>query len=152
MIHVISIASLLRSVDLRPNDMLGIEILWDSATSTITILHCAEAQVLTVSFGVEGERRGTTMTPAAHFAAMLDVTWDVGSTEGRGVNYSKSSVPVKIWRDANFAGCSDTWHSVSGWVVVCFGGAVSWESCKQPMRGVSTMDADSEYQACGSVA
>jgi hypothetical protein len=34
--------------------------------------------------------------------------------------------------------------------VVCFGGAVFWESCKQLTTAVSTMDA--KYQACGSVA
>jgi hypothetical protein len=37
---------------------------------------------------------------------------------------------------------------VSGWAVVCFGGAISWESCKTPMTASSTMDA--EYQACGA--
>jgi hypothetical protein len=31
-----------------------------------------------------------------------------------------------------------------------FGGAVSWESCKQPTAAASTMDA--EYQACGAAA
>jgi 23S rRNA U2552 (ribose-2'-O)-methylase RlmE/FtsJ len=31
---------------------------------------------------------------------------------------------------------------------VCFGGAIAWESCKQPTTAASTMDA--EYQACWS--
>jgi hypothetical protein len=57
---------------------------------------------------------------------------------------------VDIWCDAKFAGCPDTRRSVTGWVVVSFGGAVPWESCKEPTTAVSTMDA--EYQACGSVA
>jgi hypothetical protein len=61
----------------------------------------------------------------SHFAAMLDVIRYVGSTAERGITYGKSSVPVAIWCDANFAGCPDTRRSVSGWVVVCFGGAVS---------------------------
>jgi hypothetical protein len=81
----------------------------------------------------------------AHFAAMLDVIRYVGCTAERGITYGQSSVPVAIWCDANFAGCPDTRRSVSGWVVVCFGGAMSWESCKQPTTAVSTMDA--EYQA-----
>jgi hypothetical protein len=57
---------------------------------------------------------------------------------------------VELWCDANFAACLDTRFSVSGWVVVCFGGVVSWESCKQPTAAASTMDA--EYQACGAAA
>jgi hypothetical protein len=63
----------------------------------------------------------------SHFAAMMDVLRYVGSTAERGITYGQSSVPVSIWCDANFAGCPDTRHSVSGWVpvVVCLGGAVS---------------------------
>jgi hypothetical protein len=57
---------------------------------------------------------------------------------------------VKIWGDAYFAWCSDTRRSVSGWVVVCFVDAVSWESFKQRTTAVSTMDAG--YRACESVA
>jgi hypothetical protein len=86
----------------------------------------------------------------AHFAAMLDVIRYVGSTAERGITYGQSTVPVAIWCGANFAGCPDTRRSVSGWVVLCFGGAVSWESSKHATTAVSTMDA--EYQACGSVA
>jgi hypothetical protein len=81
---------------------------------------------------------------------MLNVIRYVGSMAERGITHGHSTVLVAIWCDANFAGCPDTWRSVSGWVVVCFGSAVSWESCKQPTTAVSTMD--SEYQACGSVA
>jgi hypothetical protein len=87
---------------------------------------------------------------AVHFAAMLDVIGYVGATAERGISYGHSDVAVKIWCDANFAACMDTRRSRSGWVVVCFGGAVSWESCKQPTAAASTMEA--EYQACGAVA
>jgi hypothetical protein len=34
--------------------------------------------------------------------------------------------------------------------VLCYGGAVSWESCKQPTAAASTMDA--MYQACSAAA
>jgi hypothetical protein len=54
------------------------------------------------------------------------------------------------WCDANFAACTDTRRSTTGWVVVMFGGAVSWASKKQQTVAASTMEA--EYQACGSVA
>jgi hypothetical protein len=87
---------------------------------------------------------------AAHFVAMLNVIRYVGCTSDRGITYSHTGVPVEMWCDANFAACLDTRRSVSGWVVVCFGGAESWESCKQPTAAASTMDA--EYQACGAAA
>jgi hypothetical protein len=143
--------------------MLRIEILQDHPAGTIQ--QCAKARALAAVFGVEGERRATPMTQVAqadrlaaynsaptdaHFAAMLDVIRYVISTAERGITYGHSTVPVAIWCDANFAGYPDTRRSVSGWVMVCFGSAVSWESCEQPTTAVSTIDA--EYQVCGSVA
>jgi hypothetical protein len=83
----------------------------------------------------------------ANFAAMLDVIWYVGSTAERGIAYGQSSVPVKIWCDAKFAPGA---VCLACLVLLCFGGAVSWESCRQRTTAVATMDA--EYQACGSVA
>jgi hypothetical protein len=59
---------------------------------------------------------------------------------------------VEIWCDAKFPVCPDTRRSVPGWVVVCFGGAVSWESCKEQTTAVSTMNAEYQAYACGSVA
>jgi hypothetical protein len=60
----------------------------------------------------------------AHFAAMLDVIRYVGSTAEHGITYGQFTVPVAVWFVVNFAGCLDTRRIVSGWVVVCFGGAV----------------------------
>jgi hypothetical protein len=87
---------------------------------------------------------------AAHWAALQDVARYVGSTAARGVTYGLSQVPVSIFCDANFAACADTRRSTTGWVVVMFGGAVSWGSKKQQTIATSTMEA--EYQACSAVA
>ena len=87
---------------------------------------------------------------AAHYEAMLDVVRYVSATAERGITYGTSATPVQVWCDANFAACVDTRRSTTGWVVICFGGAVSWESRKQPTTAASTMDA--EYQACGAAA
>jgi hypothetical protein len=87
---------------------------------------------------------------AAHYAAMLDVIRYVGATAERGITFGQGAVPVQVWCDANFAACPDTRRSTTGVAVVCFGGAVSWESRKQPTTAASTMDA--EYQACGAAA
>jgi hypothetical protein len=183
--------------------MLGIEVLRDRDAGTITIHQASKAQSLATSFGVEGERCATPMTPvvfgelqaaregddmdqeayqsgigsllhmarcgrphtaapvgalsafclaptAAHYAATLNVIRYVGCTLDRGITYGHTGLPVEMWCDANFAVCLDMRGIVSVWVVVCFGGAVSWESCKQPTAAASTMDA--EYQACGAAA
>jgi len=87
---------------------------------------------------------------ALHFDAMLDVVRYVGSTATRGLTYGHAAAPLELWCDANFAACTDTRRSTTGWVATMYGGAVSWESRKQPTAAASTMDA--EYQACGAVA
>jgi hypothetical protein len=87
---------------------------------------------------------------AEHFEAMLDVVRYVGSTAARGLTYGHAAAPMELWCDANFAACTDTRRSTTGWVATMYGGAVSWESRKQPTAAASTMDA--EYQACGAVA
>jgi hypothetical protein len=115
-----------------------------------SLLHPAQCVRPDIAAPVGALAAYNSMPTDSHFAAMLDVIRYVGSTAERGITYGQSSVPVAIWYDANFVGCPDTWRSVSGCVVVCFGGAVSWESCKQTTTAVSTIDA--EYQACGSVA
>jgi hypothetical protein len=81
---------------------------------------------------------------------MLNVIEYVGCTAELGIAHGHTRVNVLMWCDANFASCLETRRSVTGWVVVCFGGAVSWESCKQPTAAASTMDA--EYQECGAAA
>jgi hypothetical protein len=67
---------------------------------------------------------------AAHYVAMLNVICYIGCTSYRGITYGHTGLPVEMRSDANFAACLDTRRSVSGWVVVCFEGAVSWESYK----------------------
>jgi hypothetical protein len=86
----------------------------------------------------------------AHCEAMLDVVRYVGSTAERGLTFGGIDKPMGFLCDANFAACQDTRRSITDWVVVMYGGAVSWASKKQPTMAASTMDA--EYQACGAAA
>jgi hypothetical protein len=58
--------------------------------------------------------------------------------------------PVGFWCDANYAAQQDTRLSTTCWVVVMYGGAVSWASKKQPAAAASTVDA--RYQACEAAA
>jgi hypothetical protein len=74
----------------------------------------------------------------------------VGSMAGAGLAFGGSDKPADFLCDANFAACQETRRSTTGWVVVMYGGAVSWASKKQPTAAASTMDA--EYQACRAAA
>jgi hypothetical protein len=132
----------------KPGDEMVDQTAYQSGIGSL--LHMAQCVRSDIAAPV-GALAGFGSAPTAvHFAAMLDVIGYVGATADRGISYGRSDVAVKIWCDANFAACMDTRRSWSGWVVVCFGGPASWESCKQPTAAASTMEA--EYQACGAVA
>jgi hypothetical protein len=107
-----------------------------------SLLHLAQCTRPDLAAPVGALAAYCALPTAAHYAAMLDVVRYVGSTARRGITFGGSAWPVEIWCDANFADCPDTRRSVSGWTVVCFGGAVSWESSKQPTAAASTMDAE----------
>jgi hypothetical protein len=115
-----------------------------------SLLHMAQCMRPDIAAPVGALAAFFSAPTAAHYVAMLNVTRYVGCTSNRGITYGHTGVPMEMWFDAKFAACLDTRRSVSGWVVVCFGGAASWERCKQPTAAASTMDA--EYQACGAAA
>jgi hypothetical protein len=115
-----------------------------------SLLHLAQCTRPDIALAVGALASYNAAPTQAHWAAALDVIRYVGSTAARGITFGLSNAPLEIWCDANFAACQDTRRSTTGWVVVMYGGAVSWSSKKQPTTAASTMDA--EYQACGSVA
>jgi hypothetical protein len=115
-----------------------------------SLLHLAQCTRPDIALPVGALAAYASAPSEAHYQAMLDVVRYVGSTAGRGLTYGGSDKPLGFWCDANFAACQDTRRSTTGWVVVMYGGAVSWVSKKQPTAAASTMDA--EYQACGAAA
>jgi hypothetical protein len=115
-----------------------------------SLLHLAQCTRADIALAVQALASYSSAPTQAHHDALIDIVRYVGSTAERGITYGRSSTPIETWCDANFAACLDTRRSTTGWVVVMYGGAVSWSSKKQPTTATSTMDA--EYQACGSVA
>jgi hypothetical protein len=115
-----------------------------------SLLHMAQCVRSDIAAPVGALAAFSSAPTAAHNVAMLNAICHVGCTSDRGITYGHTVVPVEMWCHAKFAACLDTQRSVSGWLVVWFGGAVSWESCKQPTAAASTMDA--EYQACNAAA
>jgi hypothetical protein len=61
---------------------------------------------------------------------------------------SSSSTKLSFYTDADYAACPDTRKSVSGYVCILNGGAVSWSSKKQSTVTLST--TESEYVAAAS--
>ena len=113
------------------------------------LLHMAQCVRPDIAAPVAALAAYSAAPTAAHFEAMLDIIRYVGSTPERGITFGRSDTAIEVWCDANYAACPNTRRSVTGWTVICYGGAISWESCKQPTTAASTMDA--EYQACGAV-
>jgi Reverse transcriptase (RNA-dependent DNA polymerase) len=115
-----------------------------------SLQHLAQSTRPDIALAVGALASYSSKPTAAHMKALVEVVRYVGGTASRGITYGHTKTPVEIWGDANFAACLDTRRSTTGWVVVMYGGAVSWSSKKQPTAAASTMDA--EYQACGAVA
>jgi hypothetical protein len=82
----------------------------------------------------------------AHYEALFKVVRYVGSTAGRGLTFGVSDKLVDFWCNANFTACQDTQCSTTHWVVVMYGGAVSWASKKQSTAAASAINA--KYQDC----
>jgi hypothetical protein len=56
------------------------------------------------------------------------------------------NIEVIGYSNADFAGCTDSQRSTSGYVFTLASGAISWRSCKQTITTSSTMYA--EFIAC----
>ena len=115
-----------------------------------SLLHLAQCTRPDIALAVGVLASYNAAPTQAHWTAAMDLVRYVGCNAARGITFGLSQAPLEIWCDANFAACQDTRRSTTGWVVVMYGGAVSWSSKKQPTAAASTMDA--EYQACGAVA
>jgi hypothetical protein len=148
-----------RAVPMSPETFAGLRVAAvgdamadvDAYRSSLgSLLHLAQCTRPDIALAVGALASYAKAPSQAHADALLDVVRYVGSTAHRGVTYGHTGVPVQVWCDANFASCVDTRRSVTGYVVVMYGGAVSWTSKKQPTTAASTMEA--EYQACGAVA
>ena len=68
-------------------------------------------------------------------------------TKGYMLTYQKSdNLEIIEYSDSDFAGCQDIKYSISGYIYMLVGGAISWKSTKQTLVVSSTMDA--EFIAC----
>ena len=84
-----------------------------------------------------------------HWGLLKGVLRYLAGTRVHGIIYGLGE-GVHGYTDADYAGCTDTRRSRSGYVFLAAGGAVSWLSKGQPVVALST--AESEYVAAAAAA
>jgi hypothetical protein len=82
------------------------------------------------------------MKAAKRVLAYLKGTKDIGITYTRGLNNTNRLLG---WADADWAACTATRRSTSGYVSTLNGGAISWK-CRQ-QKSVATSTSEAEYVA-----
>lgn len=83
-----------------------------------------------------------------HWQAVLYVLRYLKGTLSHGLLFHRTGLPLTGYADASYASCPDTRRSVTGYVFVLGGAAVSWSSRTQPTTALSTSEA--EYMAACS--
>jgi hypothetical protein len=83
-----------------------------------------------------------------HWDAALRVLRYLRGSRARGITYGRV-LGLRVYCDADHAGCVDTRRSTTGAVMVLHGGAIDWASTLQSTVAASTCEA--EYQAAGVV-
>ena len=78
--------------------------------------------------------RGVHVKAAKEIARYLLRTRDLEIRYIRGTSHN-----VNVYCDADYADCPDTRRSITGYVVMLNGGAVSWSSKKQMSIALSTL-------------
>lgn len=85
-----------------------------------------------------------------HMAAVKRVLRYLNGTKTCGIEYAADEPSLVAFADADWAGCKLDRRSYTGYVVKMCGGAVSWESKKQPTVALSS--AEAEYMALTSAS
>jgi hypothetical protein len=83
-----------------------------------------------------------------HWQAAKGVVRYLAYTKNRGITFRGSDLTLTGFCDADYAGDLDTRKSTTGYVFITNGGAISWNSKRQPTVAVSTTEA--EYMAAAS--
>ncbi|XP_042988598.1 secreted RxLR effector protein 161-like [Carya illinoinensis] len=108
------------------------------------------AQICTrpdISFAVGMLGRYQSNPGMSHWKAAKRVLRYLQGTKDYQLTFRRTdNLEVIGYSDSDFAGCSDSRKSTSGYVFLLAGGAISWKSMKQTITASSTMEA--EFVAC----
>ena len=102
-----------------------------------------------ISFAVQQVSQFMQAPRHLHLAAVRRIVRYLKGTSSRGLFFPANS-PIRLiaYSDADWAGCSDTRRSVTGWCMFLGTSLVSWKSKKQDR--VSKSSTESEYRAMSS--
>ncbi|XP_071905821.1 uncharacterized mitochondrial protein AtMg00810-like [Coffea arabica] len=102
-----------------------------------------------ISFAVQQVSQFMQAPRHLHLAAVRRIVRYLKGTSSRGLFFLANS-PIRLiaYSDADWAGCSDTRRSVTGWCMFLGTSLVSWKSKKQDR--VSKSSTESEYRAMSS--
>ena len=102
-----------------------------------------------ISFAVQTLSQFNNNPGPAHLTAVKRVFRYLQGTPKIGITYHSDPVTtLEIFSDADWGNDPDDRHSISGYVSTFAGGAITWNSKKQPTVALSSMEA--EYMAFAS--
>lgn len=102
-----------------------------------------------ISFAVQQVSQFMQAPTHLHLAAVRRIVRYLNGTSHRGLFFSvESPLRLTTYSDADWAGCSDTRRSITGWCMFVGTSLISWKSKKQDR--VSKSSTESEYRAMSS--
>jgi hypothetical protein len=111
-----------------------------------SLLYLAAGTRPDISFAARVLARFSVSPTKWHWACVQHVLHYLAATAGKGILYGQGS-GIQTFADASFA--PEGKSSVSGWVVIMNGGAISWDSRKQDLIAQSSCEA--EYIALSEI-
>jgi hypothetical protein len=120
------------------------------ASTVGALLYLANCTRPDIAYATSSLARFMSAPTQQHLQAAKAVLRYLAGTLDQGVVYSKHHGDGLVgYGDADYAGCVDTRRSTSGYVFLCAGGAVSWQSKRQTVVALST--AEAEYIAAAAL-
>lgn len=110
-----------------------------------SLLYAAMVTRPDISFAVQALGRHLQSSTDEHMNAGMRVLRYLQGTKNVGITYSKGETVLVGYADSDWAGDQDTRRSVTGYVYVLCGAAISWGSKLQPTVALSSSEA--EYMA-----
>jgi hypothetical protein len=92
--------------------------------------------------------RHTAHPTTVHWQAAKGIVRYLAGTSDLGITFKGTDTSVLGYTDADYAGDVDTRRSTTGYVFIMNGGAITWQSKRQPTVAVSTTEA--EYMAAAA--
>ena len=114
------------------------------------LLHIANNTRPDIAFAVSFLARFTAQPTGSSFARLKDVLLYLKGTASYSLRLGGPECALHGFCDSDWAGCTSSRKSTTGYVVKCGLGSIAWKSAKQPTLSRSSSEA--EYIAAGEIA